>query len=170
MRALSKWNPRSRRLEVEAWSPATRWDPIREMEEEMSMLWDRMDRAFGQRPFEAKGEALGTAAWSPNVDITEDDKEYLIKAELPEVKKEEIKVLVSDGVLSISGERKGEKEEKGRKFHRVERTYGSFERSFTLPGDADAAKIASDFKDGVLSVHLPKAPGAKPKVTEVKVS
>jgi HSP20 family protein len=112
---------------------------------------------------------MTVAQWAPLVDITEDDKEYLVKAELPEVKKEEVKVTVEEGVLSIHGERKVEKEEKGRKFHRIERAYGSFERSFTLPDDADATRITSDFKDGVLKVRLPKSPTAKPKAIEVTV-
>jgi HSP20 family protein len=170
MRALTKWSPRARRMGLEPSGLGTRWDAFREMEKEMAMLWDRMDRAFGRWPMESTGEDLTTTTWSPNVDITEDDREYQIKAELPEVKKEEIKVLVRDGMLSISGERKSEKEEKGRKYHRIERAYGSFERSFRLPSDADATKITSDFKDGVLNVHLPKVPGTKPKAIEVKVA
>ena len=76
---------------------------------------------------------------------------------------------VEEGTLSITGERKSEKEEKGKKFHRIERSYGSFERSFTLPDDADATKVTSEFKDGMLKVHLPKNPNAKPKAIEVKV-
>ena len=103
------------------------------------------------------------------MDITEDDKEYLMKADLPEMKKEEIKVNVEDGVLSVSGERKTEKEEKNKKFHRIERSYGTFQRSFTLPDDADGAKVAAEFKDGVLKVHLPKNAIAKPKAIAVKV-
>ncbi len=103
------------------------------------------------------------------MDITEDDKEYLIKAELPEVKKEDVKLTAHDDVLTITGERKYEKEEKGKKYHRVERAYGSFERSFTLPEDADAGKIAAEFKDGVLKVHLPKSEKARPKSIEVKI-
>ncbi len=85
------------------------------------------------------------------------------------MKKDEVKVTVENGVLSISGERKTEKEEKNRKFHRIERGYGFFERTFTVPENADAAKIIADFKDGVLKVHLPKLPIAKPKTIEVKV-
>ena len=92
-----------------------------------------------------------------------------MKAEVPEVKKEDLKVTVEDGTLSITGERKSEKEEKGRRFHRIERAYGSFERSFTLPDDADATKVVSDFKDGVLKVHLPKNPNPKPKAIEIKM-
>lgn len=104
------------------------------------------------------------------VDITEDEKEYVIKAELPEVKKEDVKLTVQDNVLAISGERKYEKEEKDKKYHRVERAYGSFLRSFTLPEDADGSKVAAEYKDGLLKVHLPKAERAKPKSIEVKVS
>ena len=92
-----------------------------------------------------------------------------MKADLPEMKKDEIKVNVENGVLSVSGERKAEKEEKNKKFHRIERSYGSFLRSFTLPEDADGAKVAAEFKDGVLKVHLPKSSAAKPKAVEVKV-
>jgi hypothetical protein len=99
------------------------------------------------------------------VDITEDDKEYLIKAELPEVKKEDVKVTVENGTLTITGERKFEKEEKGKKYHRMERAYGSFMRSFTLPEGAAGDKVSADFKDGVLKVHLPKSAEAKPKST-----
>jgi len=115
-------------------------------------------------------ESLTVSEWTPLVDITEDDKEYLIKAELPEVKKEEVKVTVENGLLTISGERKIEKEEKGKRYHRVERAYGSFLRSFSLPDDADGTKVNADFKDGLLRVHLAKSENAKPKQIEVKVS
>jgi HSP20 family protein len=114
-------------------------------------------------------EAMTVAEWVPLVDIVEDEKEYLIKAELPEVKKEDVKVTVEDDVLTITGERKYEKEEKGKKYHRVERAYGSFERSFTLPEDADGSKVSAEFKDGILKVRLPKSEKAKPKAVEVKV-
>lgn len=109
------------------------------------------------------------ANWSPVVDISEDDKEYAIKAELPDVKKEDIKLNVHDDVLTITGERKYEKEEKGKKYHRVERAYGSFMRSFTLPEDADGTKVTAEYKDGLLNVRLPKSEKAKPKTIEVKV-
>jgi HSP20 family protein len=103
------------------------------------------------------------------VDITEDDHEYLFKVDLPEMKKDDVKVTIENGILYISGERKTEKEEKKQKFHRLERFFGTFERSFTVPEDADATKITAEFKDGVLQVHLPKSPAAKPKPIEVKV-
>jgi len=146
----------------------TRWDPFRELDE----LQTRLSALFGRAPVRKNGskdEALAVAEWAPVVDIVEDDNEYLIKAELPEVKKEDVKVTVQDDVLTISGERMFEKEEKGRKYHRMERAYGSFARSFTLPEDADGEKVAAEFKDDVLKVHLPKSEQAKPKSIEVKI-
>jgi len=146
----------------------TRWNPFREMEE----LQNRLLSAFNLAPTRrGEGqESITVAEWAPLVDIIEDDKEYLIKAELPEMRKDDVKVTVENGVLTISGERKLEKEEKGRKYHRVERAYGSFVRSFTLPDDADADKVGAEFKDGVLKVHVAKSESAKPKQIEVKVS
>ena len=148
--------------------PLARWNPFKEMED----LQNRLS-SFWDWPLARKGESEETmtvSEWAPLVDIVEDDKEYLIKAELPEMKKDDIKVTVEHGVLSITGERKFEKEEKGRKYHRVERAYGTFTRSFTLPDDADASKINAEFKDGVLRVHLGKSEHARPKTIEVKVS
>jgi len=104
------------------------------------------------------------------VDISEDDKEYLIKVELPEVKKEDVKVTAEEGTLTIMGERKFEKEEKGKKYHRVERSYGSFGRSFSFPDDASPEKVSAEFKDGMLTVHLAKTEKAKPQQIEVKVA
>jgi HSP20 family protein len=152
---LAKWEPFK--------STLARWDPAREFEE----MADRLTRFIDRNPAE---EALVTAAWSPMVDIEETDKEYLIKAELPEVKKEDVKVTVKDGVLSLEGERQQEKEEKNKKFHRVERSYGKFVRCFTMPEDANAQGVRADFKDGVLNVHLVKSPSPKPKGVEVTVN
>jgi HSP20 family molecular chaperone IbpA len=95
--------------------------------------------------------------------------EYLVKADLPEMKKDDVKVTVENGILIVSGERKAEREEKKKKFHRIERSFGSFQRTFTFPEDADAAKIAAEFKDGVLKVHLPKSPTAKPKTDFIEL-
>lgn len=145
-----------------------RWDPFKELED----MERRMAMWFGRplRRREGEKEALTVAEWSPLVDIEENEKEYLVKAELPEIKKDEVKVTVENGVLTIAGERKFEKEEKGKKYHRVERSYGSFVRSFTLPEDADGTKVSAEYKDGVLRVHLPKSEQAKPKAIEVKVA
>jgi HSP20 family protein len=142
------------------------WDPIQELNE----LQNRVNTIFGRtllRP-ENGEESLTLADWVPAVDISEDEKEFAIKAELPGLKREEVKVTVEDGVLSISGERKTEQEEKNKKFHRVERSYGSFLRSFTLPEGADTSKVNAEFADGVLNVRLAKSPKAQPKTIEVK--
>jgi len=150
------------------WEPTTRWNPFKELEE----MEKRLSSFFGRTPVSTgdKKEAITVAEWSPLVDISEDEKEYVIKAEVPEMKKEEIKINVQDDVLAISGERKYEKEEKSKKYHRVERAYGSFMRSFVLPEDADGSKVNAEYKDGVLKVHLPKSEKAKPKAIEVKVA
>jgi HSP20 family protein len=144
----------------------TRWDPFKELED----MQNRLNTMFGRAPVRKGGDKEEALTVAPLVDITEDDKEYLIKAELPEVKKEDIKLTVDEDVLTITGERKYEKEEKGKKYHRVERAYGSFMRSFTLPEDADGSKVSAECKDGLLKVHLPKSEKAKPKSIEVKVN
>jgi HSP20 family protein len=115
-------------------------------------------------------EALAVPEWSPLVDISEDDNEYLIKAELPDVRKDDVKVTAEEGILTIMGERKFEKEESGKRYHRVERAYGSFGRTFSLPDDASPAKVSAEFKDGLLTVHLVKDEKAKPQHVEVKVA
>jgi HSP20 family protein len=150
------------------WDPfQTRWDPFKELEE----MQRRLATTFGRGSVKAEGEkeAMTVAEWAPLVDISEDEKEYLIKAELPEVKKEDVKLSLQDNVLSISGERKSEKEEKGKKYHRIERSYGSFMRSFTLPENADGSNVSAEYKDGVLKVHVPKSEKAKPKSIDVKI-
>jgi HSP20 family protein len=114
-------------------------------------------------------ESMVVADWAPSVDVSETDGEYQIKAEIPDVKKEDVKVTLEDGVLTIQGERKFEKEEKGKKYHRVERSYGSFVRSFTLPDLVDEANVKAEFKDGVLNLKLPKSEKVKPKAIEVTV-
>ncbi len=157
MSELTRWESMSRR------SP---WKELEDMEKRLSTL-------FGRAPMPTSGEkkeAISVAEWSPLVDITEDEKEYIVKAEIPEMKKEDIKINVHDDVLSISGERKYEKEEKGKKYHRVERAYGGFMRTFSLPEDTDGSKVNAEYKDGVLKVHLPKSDKAKPKAIEVKIA
>jgi HSP20 family protein len=143
-----------------------RFDPFRELEE----MSTRLSRLAGLTP-RLTGEADGAffADWAPAMDVQETDKEYLIKADLPDVKREDVKVGIEDGILSVEGERKQEKEEKGKKFHRVERAYGRFVRRMTVPTDVEAAKVAAEFKDGVLNVHLPKSANAKPRMIDVKV-
>jgi HSP20 family protein len=144
----------------------TRWDPFREIED----LSNRLNRMFGRSNLTASsGETLAFPDWAPSVDVAETAEEFQIKAELPGVKKEDLKVNIENGVLTLSGERRQEKEEKGKKYHRVERSYGSFMRSFTLPDNVDAAKLHAEYKDGLLNVRLPKTAAEKPKSVEVKV-
>ena len=145
----------------------TSWDPFKELQE----FGERVNRAFGRLPMRRGNgnEALTVADWAPIVDISEDDKEYVIKAEIPEVDKNNVKVTVQEGVLTIQGERKKETEQKGKRYHRMERTYGTFLRSFVLPEDTAEDKVQAEFKDGMLLVHVPKTEKPKPKSVEVKV-
>ena len=139
---------------------------------ELDDLQHRLAGLFGRapiRPPSDKEEALTVAEWAPLVDIVEHDTEYLIKAELPGVKKDDVKVTVQDDVVTITGERTFEKEANGKKYHRVERAYGRFARSFTVPEDADSNGVVAEYKDGVLEIHLPKSEKAKPKTIEVKI-
>jgi len=158
MNTLLRWDPISR----------TRWNPFKDRDE-LESRWATM---LATRAATGDGgkEAMTVAEWSPLVDIIEDEKQYLIKAELPDMKKEEVKLTVENDVLTISGERTYEKEDKGKKYHRIERAYGSFVRSFSLPEDADESKVSADYKDGMLTVRLPKSEKAKPKAIEVKVA
>jgi HSP20 family protein len=120
---------------------------------------------------ESGQEMLTVADWSPTADISETDNAYLIKAEIPGVKKEDVKVTIQDSMLTIQGERKMEKEEKGKKFHRIERSYGSFVRSFRLPDDADENAVNAEFKDGMLNVTVTKsAKSGKNKAIDVAVT
>lgn len=144
-----------------------RFDPFKELED----MSTRLGRLAGLTPrMTTDVDGAFFADWAPAMDVQETDKEYLIKADLPDVKKEEVKVGIEDGVLSVEGERKLEKEEKGRKFHRIERAYGKFVRRMTVPTDVDATKVVAEFKDGVLNVHLPKSAVSKPKMIDVKVA
>lgn len=149
----------------------TRWNPLRELEDMQRRMSSLLDLSpFRRGNLTTQDENITVPEWAPLVDIAEDDKEYLIKVELPEVQKEDVKVTVESGTLTISGERKVEKEEKGRKFHRIERLYGRFERSFSVPDDAQSEHVKAEFKDGVLRVHLVKSEKARPRQVEVKVS
>ena len=148
-----------------------KWNPWKEMED----LQSRLSQALGAGPSNTRvanqeKEGLATPEWAPLVDILEDDGGYYIKAELADVSKEDLKVKVQDGVLTVSGERKFEKAENSKRYHRVERVYGNFSRGFTLPDDADPSKVTAEFKAGVLHVHVGKSEKAAPKQIEVKVN
>lgn len=143
------------------------WNPFRELEE----MSDRLNRVVARVPRGSNdNEAMTMADWIPSVDISETTAEYVIEAEIPEVKKEDVRVTLENGVLTVRGMRRQEPEEKGRKYHRVERSYGSFVRSFSLPDEVNDAQVQAVFKDGILTLHLPKSEKAKPKALEVKVA
>lgn len=142
----------------------TKWHPFRELDS----LFDRYAKSLSW-PQLASQEMMTAGDWTPRVDISETDKEFIIKAEIPEVGKDDVKVTVDNGVLTIRGERKKEKEEKDKKFHRIERFYGSFARSFTLPDNVDENNIEAKFADGVLNLQLPKIKEKKPKGVDVKI-
>jgi HSP20 family protein len=139
--------------------------------QELEDMSSRLNRLFGPsvRVTGTENKDL-FADWAPAVDIEETATEYVIKADLPAMKKEDVKVSVEDGVLAIEGERRQEKEEKGKKFHRIERSFGTFVRRMALPTDVDQQRFVADFKDGVLNVHLPKTPTAASRKIEVKVT
>ncbi len=142
-----------------------RWDPFAEVDG----LFNRMMPRLGRLPRLAVEDDGGVSVeWSPSADISETDKEYLIRAQLPGLRKEDVKVTLGDGVITIEGERRQEKDEKGEKFHRVESFYGSFARSFALPDNIRADAVSCENKDGVLTVHIPKAEQKKPKQIPVQ--
>ena len=145
-----------------------RWDPLREFED----MTDRLARFLNQPSLRRTVDDDGAffADWAPAVDVQETDKEYIVKADLPDVRKEDVKVAIENGVLTLEGERKQEKEEKNKRFHRVERVYGKFVRRLALPMEIDAQKVAAEFKDGVLNVKIPKTESVKPRAIDVKVA
>lgn len=142
-----------------------KWDPFLEMEGRLDPYSRSLDWPF------RGGRDLNTtdADWAPRSDISETDAAFNITAEIPGLKREDVKIKIEDHVLSIHGEKKQEKEEKGEKFHRIERFYGSFSRSFSLPENVNEDKIEAVFKDGLLTLTVPKIEIEKPKTIEVKV-
>jgi HSP20 family protein len=145
-----------------------KWTPSVELED----VANRLNRIFGRARTsdESAHDLLAMTDWTPSVDISETDTSYVLKAEIPGVNKEDVKVTIQDGLLGIQGERKQEKEEKGKKFHRIERYYGSFARSFRVPDDADENSVKAEFKNGMLNIRMDKHEKAKPKQINVSVS
>jgi HSP20 family protein len=144
-----------------------RWEPFREMENALRHF-SPFFSAQSERGWQ--GEERSTQTWRPAANISETDKEYVIKAELPEVKKEDIDIRLADGVITISGERKYEKEHKDENDLRVESFYGTFARSFSLPDNVDAEKISAECKDGVLRVRIPKTQERKTVPKQIRVN
>lgn len=140
-----------------------RWEPFREMDDLLRGFGPRFDRLPGRPLIEGKYDFI------PPADIVEREKEYLVKVDLPDVKKEDVKVLFDAGVLTVKGERKVEKEVKGETVHRTERFYGMFERSFALPDDVDAKGIHAECKEGVLLVSLPRMAVEKPRPLAITI-
>lgn len=149
----------------------TGWNPLRELED----FQNRILRAFNPNPSPRDGngrqQSMAMTEWAPLVDIVEEEDAYLIDAEIPQVNKEDVKVTVENGMLTISGERKLDKEEGDKtRFHRVERAYGCFARSFALPDNSDTSKVEARFKEGMLHIRVAKSETARPKQIEVKVN
>jgi len=147
-----------------------RWEPFRELDEFITRCNPYLGRLSAGRPLTVEAGQQPAASWAPAANISETGAEYLIKAELPEVSKEDVKVTVDDGVITISGERRNELEHKDEKLHRIESSYGSFSRSFRLPDDADVGGIHAESKNGILKVRVPKQPAARPRTVEVQVN
>jgi len=142
-----------------------RWDPFHQL----SSLRDEIDRLF-ESPFSALNEGLQPfmSGWSPALDLYDDKDNFLVKAELPGMKKEDIEIQLHDGVLTLSGERKQEKKFEGSDIHRSERFVGKFQRTLTLPSQVDVDKVKASYQDGILTVTLPKSEAAKPKQIQIK--
>ena len=144
-----------------------RWTPIGNM----TNFQDEMNRLFNEFFTAAPGRSeAGAFPWNPLVDIAETKDDIIVKAEVPGMKKDDIKVVIQDNVLTLKGEKQEEKQEKDKQYHRVERSYGLFERSFSLPVSVQVDRVKADYKEGVLTINLPKAEEAKPKEVSVNVS
>ncbi len=149
-----------------------RWNSARDLATWPSDLFGiqrEMNRMFNDFFRGGQDEETSLAQWTPAVDIAEHDDQYSVKVELPGVNKEDVKITFESNILTIRGEKKQEKETKKENYHRLERNYGSFQRSFTLPATVKSDKIDAIYKDGILSISIPKAEEAKPKQIEVKV-
>ena len=142
-----------------------RWEPFRDVD-------DMFDRFVAEtvRRWPRQGQVTQPASeWAPAADVSETEAEYLIKADLPEVRKEDVSITVQDGVLTLSGERRQEKREETEKLHRVERVYGSFARRFALPENADEQGISAESRDGVILIHIPKVRVVRPQPRQITI-
>jgi HSP20 family protein len=142
-----------------------KWEPFRDMDDVFDRFFADAFRRFPRQAVEGR-PALD---WAPLADVSETEGEYLIKAELPEVRKEDVSLTVQDGVLTLAGERRQEKREDHEKLHRVERQYGAFARRFALPDDADEQAIRAESRDGVILIHIPKQKVVQPQPRQIQV-
>jgi len=144
-----------------------RWEPFRDV----FSTQDRFNRLFNQTLSQMFGEENGKlGTWSPAVDVFETDQNLVVKAELPGIDPKDVEIRVENNTLFLQGQRKFENEVKEENYHRIERSYGSFTRTFALPGSIDAEKVSADYKSGVLTLTLPKREEAKPKTIKINVS
>src|ERR1041384_3798636 len=153
------------------WTPLRNvmpWHPLDNFASEFTQMQREIDRMF-DRFNGGSRENNQTSLWIPPVDIVERENDYFVKVELPGVEKNDVKITVQDDILTVKGEKKQESEKKGHDYHRVERSYGAFQRSFTLPSSVISDKIDASFSDGVLTVSLPKAEETKSREIAVKV-
>jgi HSP20 family protein len=142
-----------------------KWEPFRDIDDVFDRFLADAFRRMPRQPAEG-GPSLD---WAPLADVSETEGEYLIKAEVPEVRKEDLSVTVQDGVLTLSGERRQEQRTDGEKVHRIERQYGSFARRFALPEDADEQSIRAEGRDGVILIHVPKHKVVQPQPRQIQV-
>ena len=142
-----------------------RWDPFREV----AALQERMNRAFGDVYGRSATEDL-SGRWTPAVDIYESPDALVLKAELPDMKREDIHITVENGMLTLSGERRADSDVRQEQYHRVERSYGAFSRSFSLPATVDGGRASAEYKNGVLTVKLPRREDAKPKQINIETA
>ncbi|HLB84792.1 MAG TPA: Hsp20/alpha crystallin family protein [Steroidobacteraceae bacterium] len=142
-----------------------KWEPFRDVDD----MFERVFADTMRRWPRTSNDERRVYDWAPAADVSETDGEYLIKAELPEVRKDDLNITVQEGVLTLAGERKEEKREDNEKVHRIERFHGSFSRRFTLPDDADEQGIKAESKDGVLVIHIPKQKVAHPQPRQIQV-
>jgi HSP20 family protein len=148
---------------MEVFMNLIRWDPYREY----AGLQERMNRLFGPVSRTEREDEMNLSSWAPPVDIAEEKDRLLITAELPGFKENEIEIQTENGMLTLRGERKFEKESDGKSYHRVERAYGQFVRSFSLPNNVDREKIKATFTNGLLRLELPKREDAKPRTIKI---
>ncbi len=142
----------------------TRFEPYREL----ATLQDRLNRAFGSAFARSdRDDEVSMAAWAPPVDIVEEKDRIVITAELPGFKEDQIEIQSENGMLTLRGERQFEKQQDGKSYHRVERSYGQFVRSFSLPNNVDRERIRAEFSDGLLRIDLPKREDAKPRTIKI---
>ena len=142
-----------------------KWEPFRDVDD----VFDRFFAETLRRWPRQSAEGRAGLDWAPAADVSETDTEYLIKADLPEVRKEDVSITVQDGVLTLSGERRQEVRAENEKVHRVERTYGSFARRFALPENADEQSIRAESRDGVILIHIPKQKVVQPQPRQIEI-